>query len=202
MRLPLLTKLDVNYDDGDIKLDVGCASITSINGDERFPGAAFIGIKLCDRSLNDGRPALKRAAEIMRQLEQLNAQIDNLHDFYIKANEPELQKIGGSVWRKSDQELFTLLTLEGAEAKFRKEAIGVNEEILSRKERSTLANVGIYIGKHTIFEIGISKSANFGGDNLTYEERRTMRYEVRMSFRLRNDIDPQSIERQSDFYNL
>lgn len=68
LRLPLMTKLDVHYDDGEMKLDVGCALTTNIDGNERFHGAAFIGIKLCERSLNDWRPALRKAAEIMHRL--------------------------------------------------------------------------------------------------------------------------------------
>ncbi|WP_147376895.1 hypothetical protein [Noviherbaspirillum saxi] len=195
LRLPLMTKLDVHYDDGDIKLDVGCAFTTNIDGNARFPGAAFIGIKLCDQPLNDWKPALQRATEIMRRLEQQNPQVQNLRDFYRNASEPELQKIGGKQWRKSQQDMDMLRTLEEADAKFAQEAAGGNEEILSGKWRNTEAFVGVYAGKHAIFEIGVSKVAEFGGSNLTEEQRRTMRYEVTMSFRLRNDVDPKSVQR-------
>lgn len=194
LRLPLMTKLDVHYDDGDIKLDVGCAFTTNIDGNARFVGAASIGIKLCDQSLNDWKPALRIAAEIMRRLEQQNPQVQNLRDFYVHASEPELKKIGGKQWRKSNHDLDVLRTIEDASIKFEREAAAGNVEITSGKQGNTEAFIGVYAGKHTIFEIGVSKVANFGGDNLTEEQRRTMRYEVTMSFRLRNDIDPMAIQ--------
>lgn len=131
----------------------------------------------------------------MRRLEQQNPQVQNLRDFYLRASEQELQKIGGDIWQKSTHDIDMLRTLEEADVKFAQEAAGGNEEILSGKRRSTLANVGVYAGKHTIFEIGVSKVADFGGSNLTEEQRRTMRYEVTMSFRLRNDVDPKVVQR-------
>jgi hypothetical protein len=193
LRLPLETTLSLHYDDGDLKLDVGCVIRANVDGNERFPGAAFIGMKLCEEPLNDWNAALDRAAEVMRRLEQQNPQAKNLRAFYLSATEPELQKIGGKIWRKSDQDLFALLTPEQARAKFAREAAGGHEEILSGRWKNTLANVGIYVGKKALFEIGVSKTANFGGDNLTEEQRRTMRYEITMSFRLRNDVDQASL---------
>jgi hypothetical protein len=195
LRLPLMTKLDVHYDDGDIKLDVGCALTTNVDGNARFPGVAFIGIKLCDQPLNDWRPALQRATEIMQKLEQRNLQVQNLRDFYLNASEPELQKVGGDIWQRSTHDIDQLLTLEEANAKFLKESNNGNVEILSGKRSNTYAYVGVYASKYTIFEIGISKTANFGGDNLTEAQRQTMRYEITMSFRLRNDINPMAIQR-------
>lgn len=193
LRLPLMTKLDVHYDDSDMKLDVGCAFTTNIDGSKRFLGAAFIGIKLCEQPLNDWKPALQRAAEIMRHLEQQSPQVKNLRDFYIHASEPELQRLGGEIWQRSTHDMDMLRTLDEANAKFSGEASRGNEEILSGNRRNTYAFVGIYMGKYSIFEIGVSKVANFGGDNLTEDQRRTMRYEVTVSIRLRNDVDAKSI---------
>ena len=195
LRLPLITKLDVHYDDGDIKLDVGCAITTNIDGDERFPGAAFIGIKLCEQPLNDWKPALQRAAELMSQLERQNPQVQNLRAFYAQATDTELQKIGGNSLRKSQHDLYALRTIEDADAKFGQEAAKGNTEILDGGQSNTYARVGMYAGSKMLFTIGISKVANFGGNNLTEDQRRTMRYEVTMSFRLRNDFDPKSIKR-------
>lgn len=193
LRLPLMTKLDVHYDDSDMKLDVGCAFTTNIDGSKRFPGAAFIGIKLCEQPLNDWKPALRRAAELMHQLEQRNPQVQNLRALYARATDAELQKIGGNSLRKSQHDLYALLTIEEADAKFGQEAEKGNAEILSGGQTNTYARVGMYAGSKMLFTIGISKVANFGGDNLTEDQRRTMRYEVTMSFRLRNDVDAKSI---------
>ncbi|WP_138919881.1 hypothetical protein [Paracidovorax citrulli] len=106
-----------------------------------------------------------------------------------------MQKVGGNIWQKSTHDIDTLITLEEADAKFAREAAGGNEEVLSGNQRSTFASVGIYASKQAIFEIGVAKRANFGGSNLTEEQRRTMRYEVTMSFRLRNDVDPKAVKR-------
>jgi hypothetical protein len=78
-------------------------------------------------------------------------------------------------------------------AKFAKEAAGGDEAAVSGRWKNTLAKVGVYAGKKALFEIGVAKTAHFGGDNLTEEQRRTMRYEITMSFRLRDDVDPASL---------
>jgi hypothetical protein len=195
LRLPLMTKLDVHYDDGDIELDVGCAFTTNIDGNARFPGAAFIGIKLCEQPVNDWKPALQRAVEIMRQLEHKNPQIQNLRDFYRNASQQELQKIGGETWRKSDHDLYALRTLVEADAKFAKEAERDRTAAANGARTSSYARVGLYAGKKALFSVGVSKTPDFGGDNLTEEQRRAMRYEVTMSFVLRNDVDPKTVRR-------
>lgn len=193
LRLPLQTTLDLHYDDGDLKLDVGCVIRANIDGNDRFPGAAFIGMKLCDEPLNDWNAAVDKAAEVMRRFEQQNTQAKDLRAFYLSATEPELQAIGGKTWHKSTHDLDTLLTIEEAKAKFAREAAGGHEEILSGRRKNTLANVAIYAGKKALFGIGISKTTHFGGDNLTEEQRRTMRYEITMDFQLRNDADLASL---------
>jgi hypothetical protein len=193
LRLPLQTTLDLHYDDGDLKLDVGCVIRANIDGDARFPGAAFIGMKLCEEPLNDWNEAIDKATEVMRRFEQQNPQAKDLRAFYLSATELELQAIGGKTWHKSAHDLDTLLTPDEAKAKFVREAAGGHEEIVSGRRKNTLANVAIYAGKKALFGIGISKTANFGGDNLTEEQRRTMRYEITMSFQLRNDVDPASL---------
>jgi hypothetical protein len=193
LRLPLQSTFDMHYDDGDLKLDVGCVIRANIDGNKRFLGAAFIGMKLCEEPLDDWNSAIDKAVEVMRRLEQQNPQIRDMRSFYLTASELELQAIGGPLWRKSDQDLFTLLTPEQARAKFAQEAGNGHEEILRGRWKNTLANVGIYVGSKAIFEIGVSKTAHFGGDNLTEAQRRTMRYEITMSFRLRYDVDPATL---------
>jgi hypothetical protein len=193
LRLPLETTLDPHYDDGDLKLDVGCVISANVDGNARFPGVALVGMSLCEQPLNDWNAAVEKAVEAMRRFEQQNPQAKDLRAFYRSATEPELQAIGGKAWHKSTHDLDVLLTVEEAKAKFTREAGAGHEEILSGRRKNTFAMTGIYAGKKALFEIGISKSANFGGDNLTEEQRRTMRYEITMSFRLRNDVDPASL---------
>lgn len=195
LRLSLETTLDPHYDDGDIKFDVGCVSGANVDGNKRLPsGVTLLGLSLCNPTLNDWDAAVDKAVEVIRRFEQQNPPAQDLRHFYRSATEPELQAIGGQTWRKSDQDLFALLTPEQARAKFAKEASEDHEEIVSGRWKNTFANVAIYAGKKTLFQIGISKSANFGGDNLTEEQRRTMRYEITMSFRLRNDVDPATLQ--------
>lgn len=193
LRLPLETKLDLHYDDGDLKLDVGCVISANVDGNARFPGVALVGISLCEQPLNDWNATVDKAAEVMRRFEQQNPQAKDLRAFYLSATEPELQAIGGKVWRKSAHDLDVLRTVEEAKAKFGREAAAGHEEIFRGWRKNTFAMTGIYVGRKALFEIGISKMANFGGDNLTEEQRRTMRYEITISFRLRNDLDPASL---------
>ncbi len=195
LRLSLETTLEPHYDDGDIKFDVDCVMSANVDGNKRLPqGVTLVGLTLCEPPLNDWEAAVAKAAEIMSRFEKQNPQATDLRAFYLSATEPELQAIGGKTWRKSEQDLFALLTPQQARAKFAKEAAGGHEEIISGRWKNSLANVAIYAGKKALFQIGISKSANFGGNNLTEEQRRTMRYEITMSFRLRNDVDPAALQ--------
>jgi len=194
LRLQLQSALDLQYDDGDLRFDVGCVNRANVDGSTRLPvGAALVGMKLCEEPINDLDAAVKMATEVMHRFERQNPQAKDLRDFYLSATEPELQAIGGKVWRKSDEDLFTLLTPEQAKAKFAREAADGHDEITSGRWKNSLAIVGIYSGRKTLFEIAVSKTAHFGGDGLTDEQRRTMRYEITMSFRLRNDVDPGSL---------
>ncbi|WP_124077652.1 hypothetical protein [Pigmentiphaga humi] len=186
LRLPLMTRLDLRYEDGDLNFDVGCVIRANIDGNAQFADAAFIGMKLCEEPLNDWNAAVDLAKQVMRRFEQQNPQVKDIRAFYLSASEAELQRIGG--WKRSTQELHTLLTPEEAKAKFAREAAAGHEEIVSGRRNGTSALIGIYTSEKAIFQIGVSKTANFGGNNLSEAQRQTMRYEVSMHFRLRHDV--------------
>jgi len=189
LRLPISTTFDLHYDDNDLRLDVGCVRNANVDGNTRFLGVTLVGMTLCEPPLNDWRAATEQASLMIRRFEQQNPHAKDLRAFVLSASENELQAIAGKGWRKSSHDLDSLLTLDEANAKFSREAAAGHEEILSGRRKNTLAIVGLYAGAKALFEIGISKTQHFGGTNLTDAQRRTLRYEVTMSFRLRSDVE-------------
>jgi hypothetical protein len=190
LRLPITTRFQFRYDDGDLRFDAGCVDRGNVSGNERFAGAAFVGMRLCRHSVGDWKAAVDIAADAMRRLRQQNPHLKDLGDFYRKASEPELQKVGGPTWKKSDHELYALLTLDEARAKLARQEAGGHEDIVSGRHTGSLTTVGIFSGEKALVEFGISKTGHLGGENLTSAERRIMRYEVSMSFRWRHDVNP------------
>lgn len=195
LRLPLQTTLDLRYDDGDLKFDVGCVISANVDGNKQYPDAAFIGMTLCEQPVDDWKRAVDIAAEVMRRLEQQNPSVQNLRSFYVNASEAQIQAIGGETWQKSEHDIDKLLTLDEARAKFTAQEQAGHKEILVDERRSSMAFVGVYAGKYAVHRISISKTTLFGGQNLTEAQRRMMRYQVSMAFKLRNDIDVNTLKR-------
>jgi len=179
----------ISYDDGEVAIIIKCVTMANVDGNEKFSGVAFVGAKLCGRSVGDWRPAVKMVTQFTEQLE-INATVKNLRDFYNEASEDQLTTIGGELLARSRKDnLFKLQTLRELEERFAKEDKEGNLEIVNGLRSSSYVRLGLYASKKALFTVGISKVANFGGSNLTAAQKNTMAYDVTIGIRLRNDAN-------------
>jgi hypothetical protein len=179
----------LEYRDPIIALDIDCVSSVYLDSGQRFSGVEFVGAKLCATSIGRWAPAISLANDVLRQLAARNPVATDFRHFYSTASEGDLVRIGGEAWRRFSHDSSRLITPEQAAEKFSKEAARGDDEVVSGVRRSTEAFLGVFVSDYVIFEIGISKVGDLGGANLSESDRRRMRYEVTLGFRLRNDVD-------------
>lgn len=205
MRFSLQSDSDINYSDGDLKFTV-CGHSVSADGNEDFKhGVAFVGIKLCESPINDYKRAIALAMQVIRQVEKNGPDLKNMEVFYRTATAEELNKIGGPIWKDSATQFFKdlpprrtnpdsgeyIFSSVEAEAYFAKKLAhptyqkDVNDLLRPIEHRTKL---GIYAGRKTIFEIGVSSNNHYGGTNLTKAELDELRYDITMGVRFRSDI--------------
>lgn len=189
LRLPLMTKVDVSYDDGDMRLKLGCATRSALDGDERFKGIETAGFALCDPAINDWTIATRRASQIIELFKQSNPDARDLKAWLQTANKQDLAKLAGkNYWAiKSD---IDVLSESAANARYAALPIGDAFDEPLALVSETLMNMGYFANGKTIFSIGVSKYKPFGGPNLTEAQRTAIAYRVSVSFKLREDFVP------------
>jgi hypothetical protein len=192
LRLMAMENTSLEYDDGDLKLTLPDVAEFSVDGNGYFPhGAAFVGLRLAEQPKNDYRRALELASQVIQALEQQSPSAVTWRGFYEASDEATLKRVH-SWWRKSTSR-GNLLTLAEAESKFaQQEREGYGEIVNARAQglgAGSYAKLALYAGRTSTFELGVANAPFFGGDDLTPEERRAMRYTVTMNFALREDVD-------------
>lgn len=190
LRLPLMTKVDVTYDDGDMRLKLGCATGSSLDGNNRFKGGITLaGFDLCNPAINDWTVATRQASQLIEAFKQSNPNARDLKEWLQTASKAELAKLGGeNMWRrKSDIDVFS-----ESEANARFAALPVGDAFYPplALTSETLVNMGYFAGAKAIFLIGVSKYKPFGGTNLSEAQRKAIGYRVGVSFTLRADVEP------------
>lgn len=189
LRLPLMTKVDVSYDDGDMRFKLGCATSSALDGDERFKGVETAGFSLCAPAINDWTVATRRAGQVIEAFKRSNPNARDLKEWLQTANKGELEKLGGKNmwWRKSQVDV---VSESEANARYAVLPVGdaFNEPLALTDEK--LMNMGYFAGAKAIFSIGVSKYKPFGGTNLTEVQRTAIAYRVGVSFTLRADVEP------------
>lgn len=70
--LPLMTRADAIYDDGDVRFAIGCSFTTNIFGNYGSLGVNSVGFDLCDPAVNDWRLATSRASRMIAAFEKQN----------------------------------------------------------------------------------------------------------------------------------
>jgi hypothetical protein len=191
LRLPLMTKVDVMYDDGDMRFNLGCATSSALDGDERFNGIETAGFSLCEPAINDWTVATRRVSEIINVFKKSNPNARDLKAWLQTASKDELTKLGGrNKWsRKFDIEV---LTETQANERFAALPVGDAFDPELALVNETLINMGYFAGEKAIFAVGISKYKPFGGTGLTETQRTAVAYRVGVSFTLRADIFPKT----------
>lgn len=189
LRLPLMTKVDVTYDDGDMRFKLGCATFSALDGDERFKGVQTAGFSLCEPAINDWAVATRRASQIIEEFKQSNPNARDLKDWLQTVSKEDQKKLGGkNYWvTKSDIEV---LSESEANARYAALPIGDAFDPPLALTSEKLINMGYFAGAKAIFAIGVSKQKPFGGINLTEAQSKAIAYQVSVSFTLRADVEP------------
>jgi hypothetical protein len=178
-----------------------CADSVSADGNAATKDrVASIGMQLCGVPGGRFSDAFKLAKETMRDLESNNPGIQNLRAFYLTATRDQLIDIGGDTWlnveknRSLVDSFEKLLPIEEEERRFE---AAVDRPLLDGDGRPVNmdALVAVYASKWTVVELGVSSQTQYGGQNLSQEQRMARRYSVTMNIRMRNDIDVVSIVR-------
>ncbi len=191
--LPLMTNLQLHFDDGDMRFDVPCAESSTVSSGPSLSGSYPIvrraGGKLCGEIKDDWTRATKQAAQIAQTFEKQNPTAINVKKLQSQLTHEELKKISKDLLGFFDEskplelydearanELFAKLAAEG-----HYEQMKLNQ--------NTFIHLATYLGKTSIMSIGISKHFFYGGrDELPENIKDTMRYTVSVTFSRREDI--------------
>lgn len=187
LNLPLMARTDATYDDGEIKFHVGCSFTTNIDGNNKHVGINSVGFHLCDPAINDWALATRRTAQLIAEFERQNPNLINLRKFKESNSLSEAEKMWGMKlidgWTKveyplTEEQANNLLTKEAAEGHVQQLKFSQGSSIL----------LAAYANQRTLVFFEISKERYWGGENLTEEKRKTMKYQPVISFLQRKNF--------------
>ncbi len=175
LNLPLLTRTDASYDDGEIKFHAGCSFTTNIDGNSKHVGINSVGFELCDPVINDWMLATHRTAQIIAEFERQNPGLISLREFR-KSNSPEeAEKVWGGILSDRWAHVEYPLTEDQANDYFKREADEGHVRQL-RYSQNNYVVMAAFMNQKTSIRFAISKETYWGGQNLTDEQRNTMKY--------------------------
>ncbi len=184
LNLPLMAKVDGHYDDGEITFDVGCSFTTNIDGNYGYVGIHDVEFQLCDPKINDWGTAIRRTMELAEEFARLNPNMRDLRAIRRAASLAETEKLWGTSLIDKITRLEFPLTEERANQFFEEKAQAGHFEQLQWRQ-NTYALIAGYVGDKVKVSFGISKETYWGGEDLSEEERNTMKYQTIVAFRLR-----------------
>lgn len=181
LNLPLLTRTDATYDDGEIKFHVGCSFTTNVDGNNKNVGINSVGFQLCDPAINDWEAATHRAAQMIAEFERQNPHLVNLREFRRSASLAEAEKIWEGIlfdrWTKVE---FPLT--EGQANQFFKRDAAEGHVRQLKYNQNTYVVMAAFMNRNTSIHFAVSKETYWGGEHLTEEQRKTMKYVIVISF--------------------
>jgi hypothetical protein len=172
LRLPLLAKLDVTYDDGNVRLALGCVHSAGVDEHNGFAGVGYAGFELCDQHINDWPGATRQATELIRALLRTNPKMENVRQWAATVPTAEWIAIAGDIRIPRE-----ILSEEQANQRF--------ADLSARGDpmqfaQDTNVELGLFRSGRTMFSIGIKKDRAFNGD-ITEEQKKAMNYRVGVS---------------------
>jgi hypothetical protein len=181
LNLPLMTRADATYDDGEIKFHIGCSFTTNIDGNNKYVGINSVGFQLCDPSINDWTLATHRTAQMIAEFERQNPNMISLREFRKSTSLSEAEKIWEGILFDRWTKVEFPLTEEQANQFFKKAADEGHIQQLQFSQGSYLV-MGAFMNDKISVHFGIAKARYWGGENLTEEQKKTMKYQPVISF--------------------
>ena len=185
LNLPLMTRVDGFYDDGEVKFHVGCSFTTNIDGNHKHLGLNSVGFHLCDPPVHDWRAATRRTMDLAARFERENPGVVSLKDFRKTATLAEAEKLWETSLINKFNRVEYPLTEEQANRFFEMRAQEGHIEQLQFRQNTAIVMAAFLTQKAQVF-FEVSKETYWGGDNLTDEQRKTMKYQIVVAFLQRN----------------
>jgi hypothetical protein len=178
LNLPLLTKLDVTYDDGSVKFKVGCAMRAGINGDRNFPGVGYAGFGLCESNVNDWQAATRQATAMIQEFLRTHPEAQDLKQWLPTVPEERWVSLAGDIDIPRNVLMEEQANARWAELAARGHPRG--------NQQDSFMDMGVFKVNRTLVMFTISKDANVLGDT-SKMQKPAMNYRAGVIFLLLTD---------------
>jgi hypothetical protein len=156
LNLPLLTKLDVTYDDGSVNFKVGCSMRAGINGKNSFPGVRYAGFGLCQSNVNDWQAATRQATALIQEFLRVHPDAQDLKSWLATVSREDWVNLAGDIGIPRN-------VLSEAQANARWAELAASGHPFNTTQDSFM-DVGVFKVNRTLVMFTISKDANVLGD--------------------------------------
>lgn len=178
LNLPLLTKLDVTYDDGSVKFKVGCAERAGINGKDSFPGVRYAGFGLCESNVNDWQAATKQATALIQEFVRTHPDAQDLKPWLATVSREAWVSLAGDFDLPRNVLSETQANAKWTELAARGHPLNVVQD--------SFMDVGAFKVNRTLVMFTVSKDPNVLGDT-TKIQKPAMNYRAGVIFLLLKD---------------
>lgn len=187
LNLPIMTRIDATYDDGVIRFHVGCSATTNIDGNGKYIGITGAEFKLCEPAINDWTAATHRTEQLISEFERQHPSLVSLRTFRKSATRAEAEKIWEyPLFDPSTETEFPLTEMQ-ANQFFKQSAEEKRvQELKSNPGMAIL--MAAYANEQTLIFFSIAKTAFYDGDNLSVDEKNTVKYQTIISFLQRKSV--------------
>lgn len=198
LNLPLMTRVNAIYDDGDVKFNVGCSMTTNIDGNDGRVGIHHASFQLCEPAVDDWASATHRAEQLIMAFAQQNPNMINLREFRKTHSLDEAEKLfGGSLidgWTKAE---FPLREKQANQ--FFKKAADEGHIQQLQFSQGSYALMTVFFGDQITVDVGITKGRYWlEVGNLTEQQKKAMKYEIAIVF-VQNKSKEKLCNRSGDF---
>lgn len=175
LNLPLMTKLDVSYDDGSVKFKVGCAMRAGLDGDRDFPGVSYAGFGLCESNVNDWQAATRQTTALVQEFLRAHPEAQNLKPWLATAPREDWVRMAGDIGFPRH-----VLTDAQADARWADLAAGGHPFNVTQ---DSFMHLGVFKVNRTLVMFAVSKDPNVLGDT-TKMQKPAMNYRSGVAFLL------------------
>jgi hypothetical protein len=178
LNLPLMTKLDVTYDDGSVKLKLGCAMRAGLDGDREFPGVSYAGFGLCESNVNDWQAATRQTTALIQEFLRTHPDAQDLKPWLATAAREDWVSLAGDIG-------FSRHVLSEAQANARWADLAARGHPFDVTQDSFM-DVGVFQVNRTLVIFSVSKDPNVLGET-TKMQKPAMNYRAGVGFLLSKD---------------
>ena len=175
--------IDVIYDDASLKFRLTAARV-SADGIDRVGVVTHVGAILSPSFSNDPEAVLAQAVDLIREMESENAGIIRLDSWYRAASSEQIDRFEGKRMSSSWRSVRTPVETQEALDLFKGLVSRIEQsKDYSRESMSARASLAIFESETVIVTVGVSANKEYGGQNLTPTQDRSLRFVVGVEVR-------------------